>query len=570
VTDKDTGKPIGGATVIVRRSISDPKFFPNRIIEKTHHLTATDGKYAFRIPPEQAAEPTLYIEVDAEHPDYAPQAFGGYALTMIRKNEKLGAHPFFERLALRRGEPITGRITTPDGQPGAGVKVLARSRISPLPQNSFELVSFADTRTDAEGHFRVVVTTPAQALFWILPEKFAPAVHSLQSKKRGDLGTFVLKQGVSLRGKVFDSKGTPLPGLYVNFRRERAKSAADYLMSQLNVSDAISRTAMSGPNGDFQVNPLPPGDYSVQPDEYAQESLNDRIGLPLRPLPAVFFPRKLTLKEGETPEPLMIQAVPHVVIEAQCYDSKGMPSSGQGFSIKAWKSDNEWNGLGNPDASGKIVVLSPRGFDARLGLYTNEHSVLRHRLSKDIPLRDESIVELETLDQNIIGFEITRYVAPVVIVNVTTEDGQEPKNIRAEAILPMGEREFRGKVIPPGMIGVHRILSRQQDGWFRSSQIFADEDNTINVLAAGFEPKSEKVKLPEGATKELTFTSKTKKPETKVKCLCYRLTVVSASTFENSAIPPLVTSVSRTTTDRRLFDPAKCLNPASLVPGTPY
>ena len=46
-----------------------------------------------------------------------------------------------------------------------------------------------------------------------------------------------------------------------------------------------------------------------------------------RPLPGVFAPQKLTIKEGETPEPLEIRAAPHVVIEGHWVDSKGKPGA---------------------------------------------------------------------------------------------------------------------------------------------------------------------------------------------------------------------------------------------------
>src|SRR5262249_40656428 len=123
VTDKDTGKPIEGAKVTVRRSIlPDPKTGENRILEESKHRTDANGKYQFTIPPEQVAERRLYIELDVEHPDYATKAGFGYALGMIRKNEKLGERPFFENVELRPGKPITGQVQTAEGTPAAGVK----------------------------------------------------------------------------------------------------------------------------------------------------------------------------------------------------------------------------------------------------------------------------------------------------------------------------------------------------------------------------------------------------------------------------------------------------------------
>ena len=124
--DKDTGKPIPGATVVVRRSIL--RSSENRVLQETRHTTGADGTYAFEIPPDQYASPYLYIELDVEHPDYATRDRFGYALGMTRKNEKLNERPFFETVELRPAKPITGRVETPEGEPAAGVVVLAYSR----------------------------------------------------------------------------------------------------------------------------------------------------------------------------------------------------------------------------------------------------------------------------------------------------------------------------------------------------------------------------------------------------------------------------------------------------------
>src|SRR5205085_324448 len=54
VTDKDTGKPIEGATVTVRRSVyGDPRQQrDNKVLEESKHKTDAAGKYHFTIPPE--------------------------------------------------------------------------------------------------------------------------------------------------------------------------------------------------------------------------------------------------------------------------------------------------------------------------------------------------------------------------------------------------------------------------------------------------------------------------------------------------------------------------------------
>src|SRR5262249_3553389 len=66
VTDKDTGKPIPGVTVTVRRSLyGDPEIKQeNQIVQETRHTTDARGKYEFVIPPEQSSQRYLYIELD--------------------------------------------------------------------------------------------------------------------------------------------------------------------------------------------------------------------------------------------------------------------------------------------------------------------------------------------------------------------------------------------------------------------------------------------------------------------------------------------------------------------------
>src|SRR5262249_10282836 len=149
-------------------------------------------------------------ELDVEHPEYASRTGFGYALSMIRKNEKLGGRPFFENVELRPGKAITGVIEAPDGKPAAGVKVLAYSVTDKATPGTFEYGSFAKTRTDDAGRFRVVLVTPGQAAFWILPERYAPSLHAVKDNKRGDLGVFGLQKGIILKGKVLDTQGKPV------------------------------------------------------------------------------------------------------------------------------------------------------------------------------------------------------------------------------------------------------------------------------------------------------------------------------------------------------------------------
>ncbi len=500
VTDKDSGKPIAGATVTVRRSLyGDPEVKPKDWnIEATKHKTDKDGKYSFSIPPEQASMRYLYIELDVEAPGYAPQRGFGYALSMILKNEKMGGRPFFEGVTLRAGKEISGTIETPDGKPAAGVKVLAYSVTNQRGDN-FEYGSFGDTKTDANGKFALTVVTPGDCGFWVLPKKFAPSAHGVKDNKRGDLGKIGLEAGVVLRGKVLDAQGKPLPGVYVSAERE----GRDEAVGNLPVASSIGRCALSNDKGEFEMMPLPPGTYRVRPSDYDSEPSRDDRRSDRRELPAVFLPQKVKLTAGEKPEPIEVRAVPHVLVEAQYYDSKGKTRRGHEPFMHGQIDGQSWFSQAKVDASGKVTLMAPHGLEnARLEMMTNEHGSLRWRKAKGEALSRGREIDLGTLDHDVKGIEIVRYDAPVVLVKVTAKDGGKPKGAAVVAVYPeeKGLKERRVSV-SGGPTDV--FFEEQEDGRFRSEQLLPDEEVTVTARAEGYQDGTAKVKLAEGASKDI-------------------------------------------------------------------
>jgi protocatechuate 3,4-dioxygenase beta subunit len=503
VKDKDTGKPIPGATVTVRRArLGDPRDGGEFMtLQETRHTTDAAGKYSFVIPPEQSAERYLYIELDVEHPDYAPRAGFGYALGMIRKNEKLGGRPFFENVELRPGKPISGTLETPAGKPAAGVRILAYSRTTRKTED-FEYGSFASTRTDAKGQFRLALTTPGEAIFWILPKDYAPSTHKLVDNKRGALGTFVLQKGIRVQGKVFDARGKPMAGIYVNARRENIpeNERVDF------VADAIGRSARTNDRGEFEMGPLAPGSYRIQPDEHGHEPSEDRRQRFFAPFEAVFIAQNLTLKENEQPPPLEVRAVPHVVIEAQHFDSKGKKIRGHEFHVFGRIDNSGWFTRSKQDANGKVTVLVPHGLErVQLNLMTNEHGVLRWRKSKNDRLSSKRRVDLGTVNADVTGIEIIRYTAPILVVKVTAKDGGKLEKVGVTADYAGDAAPRSGKFVVANGRNSDVSFERQEDGRFRSSQLLPDEEVTVTGHADGYEPQSEKVTLAEGKQKEIVI-----------------------------------------------------------------
>ena len=423
---------------------------------------------------------------------------------MIRKNEKLGGRPFFENIELRPGKPIAAHVERPDGSPAKGVSILAYSRSGKLAVGKIiEYGSFVKAKTDEAGNFKVNVTTPGLAVFWILPDDLAGELHGVPEGKRGDLGRFTLKPGVSLKGKVLDVQGKPIAGVFVNAEQERDQEAGK-ILNGLAVADAINRTAVTGADGSFTLAPLPPGQYRVLPGDRSRDGSERHK---VRPLPAVFTPRKVTLKEGETPEPLEVRASPHVVIEAQWVDGKGQPTTGFVGHVFGQIDGGYWFGEAKVDPSGKAVAQVPHGLEnVQLNLITNEHHAIRWCKAKGEPLSRSRMIKLGTLDHDVRGIEIVHYNAPIVIVKAETKDHKPVPGLKVSAHYTEQEKEeVGGKLILAGGVESDVRFEKQEDGRFRSSQLQPDFEFNVIAEADRFKPASRRLTLTEGKTEEITL-----------------------------------------------------------------
>lgn len=496
VVDKETGKGLSGTRVTVRRSISTPQ--EHRVLEETRHTTDNEGKYEFVISPEQVATPWLYIELDVEHPDYASKNGFGYSLTMIRKNEKLGERPFFERTGLYQGEAVTGTVLSPDGMPLEGVAVMGYSIADP---SNYDSGSFTKTETLADGKFRLAFHKKGDAVFWIIPRDFA-SVEKFIGNTRGDLGEFRATEGVRVSGRVVNVDRQPLAGVPVNIDSISGSNG------DLRVASQIKRGVLSDAEGRFAFDPLPTGSYQVKVDEYVGDPMDRKRPATRYTLPAVFLPRNVELKAGSELAPIEIQAVPHINFHAQYLDSESKPTRGHEVFIFGKLDGKHLFGQGRPDQNGKISLMIPRGLqESQVQLMTNEHGSLRYRRSKEQPLEDyiSRVAMLGTLNDDVGDFEIVRYKAPIVLVSAV-DDAQQPiPKLEVKAVYD------KPKALGPFISlanGSDLNFAHQEDGKYRSEQMLPDEALTLTVSALGYETVSEKVKLNEGATKDLVFTLK--------------------------------------------------------------
>ncbi|MEW4570034.1 carboxypeptidase regulatory-like domain-containing protein [Tautonia sp. JC769] len=503
VLDKESKAPLAGATVVVRRSLS--RAGENRLIEETTHETDENGEYTFTIPPGQVAEPALYIELDVVHPEYAPRTGFGYSLTMIRKNETLGERPFFEKVELLPGAAVTGIVQGTDGRPISGVKVLSYSR----PANAdivSEYGSFADTRTDDEGRFRLVLARSGPGVVWVLPNEKAPQALEIPPERRGDLGTFVLEDGVVLTGRVVDIDGEGIAGAYVEADHEGSPGVPQ----GVPVANHIRRVAVADADGQFTFGPLPPGPYRVRPTDqgYDPSSTYERgQGPERRPLPAVFVAQRVELEERAEGPPIELRAVPHVEIAFQFVDSEGRPRSGHEPSLFGRFDDGFWYTQAHPVSGqvGRFSILAPHGLeDARADLMTNEHSALRFRVAEDAPLQGGREVTLGTLEGDHRDIQVVRYVAPVLLVKVLGPDGQPVDDARVGASYTGDEGKFPAFIIGDDLTA-DVTFENQRDGRFRSSQLLPDAEVRAFAVVDGRRVDSEPVRLAEAEEREIVL-----------------------------------------------------------------
>src|SRR5690606_2947546 len=148
------------------------------------------------------------------------------------------------------------------------------------------------------------------------------------------------------------------------------------------------RLAHSDASGEFCFTQLPAGRYRVSPGTQVAGHGGPRST-------AAFLPREVALRQGAACAPLLLQAVPHVVIEARFVDSLGRPRSGPPPILGGRVDGDYYLTSCSVDRGGRVRVIAPRGLqDVCLQLSTTGFSSVRHRLGKHAPLRDEREIKL--------------------------------------------------------------------------------------------------------------------------------------------------------------------------------
>ncbi len=400
---------------------------------------------------------------------------------------------------------VLGRVETPEGAPAQGVEIAAFSLSHKVREGPREPGSIIRVKTDRNGRFRVPVTTPGLGVFWILPKDFAPETHAIPENQRGDLGTFTLKKGVTVKGRALDAQGKPLAGMFVRIERDRDNSPDREVLESLASSDLIERQTETDAGGYFTFDPLPAGLYVVQP--VGQQNVPGK-GWIRRPLPGVFAPLKVTIQEGRTPKPIEIRAASSVVIEGGWVDSKGKPRAGSELMFIGRIDGQHWHTMVHPSADGKFSAKVPAGMnDVQITLFLGSFASTRYRIGKDAKLQAGQYVMFgrRGLDHDVKDLQIVRYDSTAVIVQATTKDGRPVKDVILAGKYTSEIAMAGGGIVLKNGESTEILFDRQADGRFRATEITPDRELKITAFADGFQPASRKVKIPEGKTEDVTF-----------------------------------------------------------------
>ena len=288
----------------------------------------------------------------------------GYALSMTRKNEKLNERPFFEtdRDAPGQADHRAGRDAR--GRARGGGAWCWRTRAPTRPGASSSTAPSPRAKTDAQGRFRLPITTPGQGGVLGPAQGLRPrAVRGPRREARRHRDDHP-EEG-RLRGRP--GPGCPGQADQGRVRRDRAeardRAGSGGARPELSSPTSIRRTAETDADGRFTFDSVAPGGIHASCPASPTTMATGRSSWTRRPLPEVFAPTKLTIKEGETPAPLEIRALPSVVIEGHWVDSKGQPKGGWSSFVFGKMDGSSWNAQAHPDPQGRFSVKVPHGLE---------------------------------------------------------------------------------------------------------------------------------------------------------------------------------------------------------------
>jgi beta-lactamase regulating signal transducer with metallopeptidase domain len=384
---------------------------------------------------------------------------------------------------------LTGIVAVPDGAPLDDILI-----------QYYPSTNSHETRTDKAGRFRVTVPAAGETVLRIFPKQYSP-MQMIAEPPQEDLGVMTMKKGIALSGTILDSDGKPVSGQWVcvytvpDLARRSGPRLAD-------MGTKFDRYARSDAAGNVTFDPLPPGDYLVQPSDGDRRRPGRKNST--EPIKGIYYTLKVKI-DADGARPFELKAVHTVKIVAQLYGSNGKKIVG-GNGNRAGDPDITCVGM---NTAGVMLgwqttavrrddcyeMLAPRGMtNADLRIFPRDDSPYSYRFLKsaDTPLQSGRL-DLGTLTGALTDIRVIRYVAPVLLVKASDRAGKL-----------VGSAEVSARYDDASLDrNLDLYFEKQKGGRFRSENILPEEKFTVTVTADGYRPQSRRLSLAEGTTSQL-------------------------------------------------------------------